>query len=56
VAVEALVDCGPFQYHLLVQFNDAEDDFPENALLQNVDDALDEEVDIHPFSFCNFIG
>jgi len=42
-AIETLVDCGPFRYHLLVQYYDDEDGCQENTLLKNVYDALDEE-------------
>lgn len=40
---EALVDCGPFRYHLLVQHNDAQDDCVENTLLRSLYVALDAE-------------
>lgn len=41
--IETLVDCGPFRYHLLVQYNDNNDGCQENTLLKNVYDALDLE-------------
>ena len=44
-AVETLVDCGPFRYHLLVQYNDDEEGCQENTLLEKVYDALDAEDD-----------
>jgi hypothetical protein len=40
---EALVDCGPFRYHLLVQYNNAQDDCVENTLLRKLYVALDAE-------------
>ena len=45
-AVETLIDCGPFWYHLLVQYNNNEDGCRENILLKKVYDALDVEDDI----------
>jgi hypothetical protein len=43
--VEELVDYGDFRYHLLVQYNEAENCCVENALLEKMYDALDAEDD-----------